>query len=128
MPTLLAAAASFLLLMACAQGVSPGATGGSRNLITAEEIAAASTTTALDLVQQLRPNWLRGRGPVSIGRDAADVPVVYVDDVRNGDPSVLERISSQIVTEIRFLSASDATTMFGLGHGGGAIMVRTRRR
>ena len=119
-------AALLLLLVGCASGGAAGPTGGDRNLITAEEIAAVSAATAADLVNQLRPNWLRARGPVSMGRNVPDVPIVYVDGVRSGDISVLDRISSQVVTGMRFLPGRDATTMYGLDHGGGVIMVSTR--
>ncbi len=115
------------LLAACASGGSGTAANRDRNLITAEEVAAAKAAHALDLVQQLRPHWLRARGPVSIRSSTPDYPVVYVDGIRSSDPNILERIAAPIVFEIRFLAGRDATTMYGLDHSGGAILVKTRR-
>ena len=115
------------ILVACASGVGETGTGRDRNLITLDEIDATRATNALDLVQQLRPNWLRGRGPVSIGRNTPDLPVIYVDGIRSGDPNALERVAAQIVFEIRYLAGPDASQRFGLDHAGGAILVNTRR-
>jgi hypothetical protein len=96
-------------------------------VISTDEIAAVTAMTASDVVHQLRPNWLRSRGPVSTSRVTPEVPIIYIDEVRSSDPNTLERIPKQIVFEIRYLSGTDATTRFGMGHGGGAILVRTRR-
>jgi len=120
-------AALVLLLASCASSGSQTGTSRNRNVISADEIAGISATTASDIVHKLRPNWLRSRGPVSASRNTPEVPVIYIDEVRSSDPGALDRVPSQIVHEIRFLSGSDATTLYGMGHGGGAILVRTRR-
>ena len=120
-------AASALLLVACASGPSSGGPSRNRNLITAEEIEGLPVTTAFDLVERLRPAWLRARGPASMGSGRPDNPVVYIDQVHTGGLEALERISSLVVEEIRFISGRDATTRFGMNHGGGAIMVSIRR-
>ncbi|MCJ7627798.1 MAG: hypothetical protein MUO50_05350, partial [Longimicrobiales bacterium] len=52
---------SALLLFACASGPSSGGPSRDRNLITADEIAAVPVTSAHDLVERLRPMWLRSR-------------------------------------------------------------------
>jgi hypothetical protein len=120
-------AASVLLLAAC--GSNPSQSGSSRtsNIITAEDIAGISAATATDIIRRLRPNWLRTRGPVSISSGGPEVPIIYIDEVRSSDPGALDRIPRQIITEIRFLAGRDASTLYGMDHGGGAIMVRTRR-
>lgn len=120
-------AAGLLLVASCASSPSQGGTSRFSNVITAEEIAATNVATAGDVIRQLRPNWLQSRGPVSITRGAPELPVIYVDEVRSSDPEALDRIARQIVFEIRYLNGRDATTLYGMGHGGGAIMVRTRR-
>ena len=120
-------ATSALLLAACASGGSPGEATRDRNLITAEEIATVPITTAWELVSRLRPEWLRNRGPASMRASAPEYPVVYIDEVSSGGLEALQRISSIAIAEVRFISARDAATRFGLNHGGGAIMVKTRR-
>ncbi len=124
---------SVLLLLAvpvttsCAtstQSASQGRSGG-RNLITAEELAAAPDLNVFDAVRRLRPNWLRARGTESA---LGTVPVVvYVDGMRRGDVDALSIIRLDEVTEIRFLDGPDATTRYGINVGGGVIEVVTRR-
>jgi hypothetical protein len=114
--------ASVLLAAACASSSGGSSSGTSRNtdVITAQEIEVTQVPTAYDVVQQLRPHFLRpraGSGPI----------VVYIDGVRRGDTSELRSIDKSIVREIRYLDANDATTLYGTGHGSGAILVSTRR-
>jgi hypothetical protein len=116
-----------LLLVACASDPNTGQIRRDRNLISAEEIAAEPIVTAHELVSRLRPNWLRNRGPTSITRGGPTTPLVYIDEVRTGGLDSLYRISSQIIREIRFINGRDATTKWGLDHGGGVIMVLTGR-
>jgi hypothetical protein len=116
-----------LALLACASGPSSGGTSRNRNVITQEEIEAQPTSTAYELVQRLRPTWLRNRGPSSIRSGSPSLPVVYIDEVWSGGLEALSRVSTQIVREIQFINGRDATTKWGLDHGGGVIMVRTGR-
>ena len=111
-----------------------------RDLITMEEIKerAPNVLTALDVVQRLRPHFLRERSPGAIttpldkngNRNAAAsrTPVqVYVNGTLSGIASVvLREIQADAVIEIVYLSASDATTRFGTGHDNGAILVAKR--
>jgi len=119
--------ASTLLLVACASDPTSRGTRRDRNLITLEEIAALPPTNANDLVNRLRPTWLRDRGPTSMSSGGPSLPVVYIDEVRSGGVEALYRVSSQIVREIRFINGRDATTRWGMDHGGGVILVTTGR-
>ncbi len=92
----------------------------SRNLITADELSGLSVSTAFEAVRRLRPAWLQPRG-------RSGLPVVYRNNARwGGDPRSLENIRIEDVAEMRFLSASDATTRYGTGFSGGLILVETR--
>lgn len=116
-----------LVIAACA---SSGGSGPSRdrNTITAEEVAALTQAgTAYDVVQQLRPEYLRTRGLRSMSASEPAGAVVYVDNVRRGGPASLRAIPRESVLDIRYLNGADATTMYGTNHGDGAILVRTRR-
>lgn len=99
---------------------------GSRDVLLPDEIEAIAATTAYDAVSRLRPEWLRRRGQISLQDPSAGEVVVYLDGVRYGGPRSLETIRVEIVAHMEYLDASDATTRFGTGHGGGAILVRTR--
>jgi len=137
--TLGAAAALVAVLGACGGGGSASSGGGAQtaaapargnpNLILEAEIAAAGVTNGLEAVQRLRPAMLRGRGGTSSRDNAGSdlAVVVYVDGVRLGGPESLAQITALTIKDIRFLSASDATTRFGTGVPLGAIVVTTKR-
>lgn len=93
------------------------------DLLTEDEIAASGAANAYDLIRNLRPHWLQGRGRKSIMFDSASVPVVYVNGNRYGDVNSLASISKDNITLIEFLNAGDATTLLGVNHPSGAIMI-----
>jgi hypothetical protein len=97
-----------------------------RDLITREQVDAnPGAQDAYEVVQRLRPDFLRERGAMSLNSVRA-VAVVYLDGVRRGGPEVLKTIRAQELEEIRFISATDATTRWGTDHAGGAIDVKLR--
>ncbi|MFW6079709.1 MAG: hypothetical protein ACODAE_08815 [Gemmatimonadota bacterium] len=107
-----------------------GGSGGSRDVITQEQIEAASGSTAYDIIREIRPRFLATRGSVRLaaGADPSDSePVVYVDGVRFGGLDSLHNVQKSDLLEVRRLGSGDATTRFGTGHVGGAILVTTRR-
>ena len=94
------------------------------NVITAEELAARPTLTARQVIEQLRPQFLRVRGTTTLGNaQSQDVIWVYVDGTRMGTVEVLNNIGVHEVREIRYLSPSEATNRYGTGHVQGAIVV-----
>lgn len=116
-----------IVLPACASGGgSSTSTGRQRNLITSEEIQPLQVASAYEVVQQLRPEYLRTRGARGMAGQP-ETAVVYVDGVRQGGTGYLRQIPKETVMEVRYMNANDATTMYGTGHSGGAIIVRTRR-
>jgi len=118
----------FSVLAACASGGAGGGTGtprGSRDVIVLSEIENVEVTTAYELIQRLRPEMLRPRAGGSFSQ--VPTPVVYMDGVRHGDLQSLHSVPKEVVREVRYISASDATTRFGTGHVGGAILITTRR-
>lgn len=98
-----------------------------RDRITLAEIDGTHGANAYDVVQALRPEFLRSRGVASIRSATPQYAIVYIDGVRVGPLGELRRIPREQVEEIRYLSGSDATTVYGTGHGGGAILVTTKR-
>lgn len=113
-----------LALAACAGPAAPGTARPNANLITQAEIDEAGPASAYDLVQKLRPIWLRKRGNTSFTQDT-DV-VVYLDGVHMGNREALRDIFSTDIRSLEFLDARRATARFGVGHTGGAILVKTR--
>jgi hypothetical protein len=103
---------------------------GRANLITEEEIAFLGGTiqTAYGIVQRLRPAMLRVRSGNAAGSaDAGDVGsnevAVYLDNQRMGGIRALDDITLSQIKEIKYLTASDATTLFGTNNSAGAIQV-----
>ena len=113
-----------LLLLACA-GQPRGPAPRERNVITAEELMATHVTSLYQAIQQIRPTFLHDRGYMSVYDARAQVPMVYVDNILMGDVDFLQSINTTEVAEVRKLSAEEATTRWGTGHIGGAIVVTT---
>jgi hypothetical protein len=92
--------------------------------ISIQEIEATplSVANALDLVENLRPNWLRGRGPTSITLETVGVQV-YVSGMRQGGKDALAGVARSSVKEIQYMRAVDAVQRYGTGHENGAILV-----
>lgn len=114
-----------LLLAGCASSSEPGQRRD-LSLITYNEIeeATASAATAHDLVQRLRPQWLRKRGRSNVGFEVE--VMVYVDGARYGGADMLAQIPSLSVTEMRYLRPSEASDRYGANHDQGAILVMLR--
>jgi hypothetical protein len=94
------------------------------NLITEQEVATRPTLTARQIIEQLRPQFLRVRGTTTLGNASTqDVIWVYVDGTRFGNLEVLSNISGNEIREIRYLSPSEATNRYGTGHVQGAILI-----
>ena len=107
---------------------------GRANLKTEEEIAFLGGTvpTAYGIVQRLRPAMFRVRsGNASASGNSSDVGAneiaVYLDNQRLGGVRALEDITLSQIREIKYLSASDATTLFGTNNSAGAIQVVGKR-
>jgi hypothetical protein len=130
------ATAMLAVAIGCASGGgSAGTASAARqnpNLISAEEIADASSSNAYDLIQRLRPNYLRTRGAVHGTPNGTTNKIEYVDLVvylnenRLGGTDQLRQISTSDIREIRYFSASEATTKWGTGHSAGAIQILSR--
>jgi hypothetical protein len=151
MLSLLAAAA--LLAPAPAQAQKPPKKD--RDLITREELleAEAKSPDLYQAVKRLRPHFITvlNRGPHSTGvtpgapgvtmcdearerncsvRSMGTVialPVVYVDGMKTGDIEVLKTYATRNVEEVRYLTATKAEMEYGLGHEGGAILVKLHK-
>ena len=118
---------------ACAS--SSGATTGTRStrtpdLISKADIDATPSGNAYDLVNRLRPQWLRptGVGSVSGGTATSYGIVVFLDNVRMGGLESLRSIDSGSIVSIRYMSAERAASLPGIGRDpiAGAIVVSTR--
>jgi hypothetical protein len=111
---------------ACASaGGASGGGGGATDAITREMIDDPGSQTAFTIVQRFRPRWLSPRTQGTITNPEPSFAQVYVDDVRFGPLDGLHSVDGTQIERIEYMSSLDATTRFGGGHDGGAIMVWT---
>ena len=89
--------------------------------------------TAYDIVRALRPNMLVShdvsRGPqprMGVWQSRHGIKV-YLDGLPYGGLEALAMIPATSVSAMRWLSAVDATTVYGTGNTAGAILVTSRR-
>jgi hypothetical protein len=117
-------------LLACASGGSgPGSTSGpqrSRTQITAAEIKATNATTLYEVVERLHPEWLSSRGPKTLGGATGQIDTgvqVYIDTQAAGTVDVLRQFPITSAALMKYYSAADAQTRFGLGNLNGVIQI-----
>ncbi len=84
-------------------------------------------STVYEAVRALRPRWLQARAGATIRERELQTAMVYIDGQLRGGLDEMRALVPIEVGELRFMSASDATTRFGTNHIGGAIVITTRR-
>ncbi len=99
----------------------------SRDELLREEILrdGEADPTAYELIQRLRPNWLRARGQVSLGSPEASYALVYMNDVLFGGLMTLHQIRPSQIQRMEFIRGIDASIRWGTGHTAGAISILT---
>ena len=122
----LAVSALLLLLLGCAgSGGSGSGSGSTSGALTRADLLETEQATLYDAIRRLRPRWLRARGTDFAGNSL--VAQVFVDGSPRGVIDVLRQIRVMDITDVSFLSATDAATRYGTRAGtGGTIIVRTR--
>jgi hypothetical protein len=100
---------------------------GGFSVITADEIAARQWATVYDLVSTLRPQWFTPRGPDSLNGQPAPMQV-YLDGTRLLGIGALQSMTPSGIVRIEYLTAVEASSRWGLDHGGGAILLTSRGR
>jgi hypothetical protein len=120
---------AFTLACASAGGAGSSAPPPDRNLLTEDDIASISVSSAYDAVERLRPMFLKTRGRSTINADRsqyAEYASVFVDGQFYGELPSLRNVVASQVREIRYLSGPDAVTKYGMRYGNGAIDVRMK--
>ena len=115
------------VILACAPAGGTSGTSSTsrdRNLLTAQEIAAANAdaSSAYDAVARLRPIWLTRHGTTSIMAESTETEVarVFVNGQHYGDVGTLRNIPASNVADIRYYGVSESGVKYGLqgGHNG----------
>ena len=118
----------FVVFAGACRTIESGGPSRDRNLITAEELMAVPHSSVFEAVRALRPRWMQARAGLSLTNPEQQTARVYIDGQLRGELDEMWAILPGEVGEIRFMSASDATTRFGTNHIAGAIVITTRRR
>jgi len=118
--------AALLTMAACAGPKSRHVAPKDRNLITADEIARANASNAYEIVERLRPAFLRTRGAESLQNPTPPTPIIYLDGMRYGTLQTLASVPAIGILSIQYMNAIDATQRYGFGHEGGALLITTR--
>jgi hypothetical protein len=111
---------------ACASSGHPQKSASNDATITLEEIENSHQPTLFDVVRALRPTWLR-ETPTGVRVNADAGIAVYLDSQRAGSIDVLRQMPSTSASALRFYSASEAQSRFGLGNLHGAIQIVSPR-
>lgn len=118
-----------VVLGACATPAANGSPVGSSDVITRVEIDERGAANAFELVQSLRPQWLRTRGISTLQQAVGEETIViYMDNARLGPPDAMRQIALGSVRYLQFFDAREATQRWGAGHLHGAILVSTQER
>jgi hypothetical protein len=124
------------LVWACATATS--GTSSSRatiresapDYITSVEVTATPVANVYDLINRLRPQWLRTQTGSIRSNTRSQVVVVYLDDTRIGDVQSLRTISTSGVASLRYYDAASAATVLrnpGSDPIAGAIVITTSK-
>ncbi|MEO8193752.1 MAG: hypothetical protein ABI681_07865 [Gemmatimonadales bacterium] len=101
-------------------------------MITSIEIDATPAASAYEIVNRLRPSWLRtgATGSISGGRISGQITVVYLDGTRMGGIEALRSINSAGIRSMQWLATSKAQSVFpdlGSQPIAGAISISTEK-
>ena len=114
-----------LLLSACHWVPSSGH-GTQRYVITQEEIDASTASNVYDLIAQLRADFLKDRGKVSIRMNQHEKAVVFLNDQEYGILETMRNIPIGRISEVRYYPGTEAVNRFGAQYGGGVVMLISR--
>ncbi len=117
-----------LMAMACASGgasSSASSRTSDRSVISESDLAGAGAESAYDIIQRLRPEYLRVKpaqqGSLSTGVGDAPPPALVVRGQRAGELADLRRIPAVSLSEIRYYNIEQAKIKFGMQYPGGVI-------
>jgi hypothetical protein len=94
----------------------------SRDLLTAEQVAATGLTSAYDVISRLQPGWLQSARGSTVA--------VFVNGSMVGDVEFLRELPASQVAEARYITYRNLQAELGAAKAyglNGAIMIRTSR-
>jgi hypothetical protein len=112
-----------VMVAACAGG---RAVEGPTDLNALSDRQIAHYDNALQAVETMRSQWLRGRSPGGLVTPGGSVRV-YCDGMDVGGVEVLQSISTGGIAYIRYYNGIEASWRWGLGHDNGVIFVSNQQ-
>lgn len=122
---------ALLAVAACASGPAPMGTASptsslvphrvgssTRSVLSGDEMRESMASNALEAVQRLRPEFMRGRGVTARSLMRPQLPGLFHNGVYLGTVDMLRTFSPQEIVAVRRLSASDVTLRYGTRYGG----------
>jgi hypothetical protein len=100
-----------------------------RAMITSEEIPLTGSESAYDLIQRIRPEYLRikpAQGSRGAGGKDAPAPALVTAGQRVGELTDLRSIAASALSGIRYYSIEEAKLKFGMQYPGGVIELSYR--
>jgi len=91
------------------------------------EIAQLPSSSLYDLIQKVRPEFLRSRGTSSFNDTNTEYPVVFVDGRQYGDMASLRTLVSAQISQVRYYDAMAAQARFGVIKASGVIDVTVKQ-
>jgi hypothetical protein len=129
--------ATALLSTACASGsANPIRAPQMRNqqAMDREEIRGTQYTNMYDVINALRGNWLRVKGPDSFGKPTRlqiyldGQRLSNVDDANSPFGQELRTLNPVDIESVRYYDAVQASARWGASHGAGAIALISAKR
>ena len=119
-----------ILLGACATpgGKASGTDSRDRTTLTTENLKPHVKRNLYEVITMERPQWLVKRGVAGLNADDPDDIVVYRDGQKMGGPEHLRDVTADLVASVKFLSAPEAQTRYGMNHQYGAIVITMLKR
>lgn len=124
---------SFVLFAALATAAgcasqSAATSGGSRNLVTAAELATAGDVHLYDALARVRPTMLQPRiGGGTTGVSAVPINVFFDGMQMMEGVQSLREIAAKNIAEVRFLEPQQASARFGGNQANGALVVTSKK-
>ena len=118
-------------LPACVRSARPGgASPLGRSVITEAELSSNAGVPLFDLIQRIRPEYLRLRPAQSKFGNSVTTPppAVVVGGQRIGPASELRQVSSGLLVLVRHYGVEEAKRIFGMQYDGGVIELTYREQ
>ena len=113
-----------VIVSGCTHGSARHAQRAQADLITRAEMERNEYASLYEVVQALRGQWLRTRGPTTILGRPSEVQVM-VDDMRLGGVTTLRSLTRDNVVTIAFVDPVTAAQRWGGRYAQGTIVVTT---